>query len=120
METAENVENQSPGRKKQFLGRGTFGEAWLITEENGDCFVEKIINLSNQGEEQSNQQRKVTEHEARVLKKLKHPNIIEFRDVKYHKKGPNKTELVISMEYAEEGSLQSKIDERVKRSRELQ
>ena len=104
-------------REKKWLGKGSFGNAYLITEEKEsgiEIYVEKIINLKI-GEDEM---KKEAELEAKVLKKLRHPNIIKFRDVKYHRKGEH-TELVISMAYAEQGSLESKIKERISLSSEL-
>ena len=53
----------------------------------------------------SEEERKETLREAKILEVLNHPNIIRFKEVYKTKKG----KLCIVMDYADNGDLQSKI-----------
>lgn len=56
----------------------------------------------------SEEERKETLREAKILEVLNHPNIVRFREVYKTKKG----KLCIVMDYADGGDLQSKIKEK--------
>ena len=58
----------------------------------------------------SEEERRETLNEAKILEVLNHPNIVRFREVYKTKKG----KLCIVMDYADGGDLQSKIKERYK------
>jgi NIMA (never in mitosis gene a)-related kinase len=58
----------------------------------------------------SEEERKETLKEAKILEVLNHPNIVRFKEVYKTKKG----KLCIVMDYADGGDLQSKIKERHK------
>ncbi|HLA95300.1 MAG TPA: serine/threonine-protein kinase, partial [Pyrinomonadaceae bacterium] len=82
---------------KQRLGEGHFGEVWLVIETGLDllCAVkhippEKVINQGN------------FFHEAQMLKKAEHPNIIKVYDTGVLSDG----RIYVSMEYLPKGSLE--------------
>lgn len=58
----------------------------------------------------SEQEKRETLFEAKILEVLNHPNIVRFREVYKTKKG----KLCIVMDYADGGDLQSKVKERLK------
>jgi NIMA (never in mitosis gene a)-related kinase len=58
----------------------------------------------------SDEERKETLREAKILEVLSHPNIIRFREVYKTKKG----KLCIVMDYADNGDLQTKIKDKHK------
>lgn len=58
----------------------------------------------------SEEERKETLREAKILEVLSHPNIVRFREVYKTKKG----KLCIVMDYADGGDLQSDIKDRYK------
>ena len=94
-------------KKKQTLGVGSFGTAYLVEcQSNGSLAVIKQIDIAQMSEEE----RRETLNEAKILEVLNHPNIVRFREVYKTKKG----KLCIVMDYADGGDLQSKIKERYK------
>jgi len=58
----------------------------------------------------SEEERRETLREAKILEVLQHPNIVRFREVYKTKKG----KLCIVMDYADGGDLQGKIKEKYK------
>lgn len=68
--------------------------------------VIKQIDIATMSEEE----RKETLREAKILEVLSHPNIVRFREVYKTKKG----KLCIVMDYADGGDLQSNIKDRYK------
>ena len=87
----------------KLLGEGSYGKAFLCTskEDNSYCVI-KQINMTNMNEKEKNE----TVNEAKILKKLDHPNIIKFKDVFQSKKPIS---LNIVTEYADGGDLSIKI-----------
>ena len=91
----------------QTLGVGSFGTAYLVECQNEKVLaVIKQIDIMNMSEEE----RKETLREAKILEVLNHPNIIRFREVYKTKKG----KLCIVMDYADGGDLQLKIKDKYK------
>ena len=58
----------------------------------------------------SEEERRETLNEAKILEVLNHPNIVRFREVYKTKKG----KLCIVMDYADDGDMQGKIKQRFK------
>lgn len=84
------------------LGKGSFGKAFLVqAESDGALCVIKKIDIAKLSE----QEKKETIKEAKILEVLNHPNIIRFKEVYKTKKG----QLCIVMDYADGGDLQGKI-----------
>lgn len=81
-------------RKIGLLAEGAFGKAYLVESlSDGAKCVIKQIDLSNMSDEEKRE----TYNEARILELLKHPGIIRFREV-YRTK---QSKLCIVMDYAE-------------------
>jgi len=94
-------------KKVSTLGTGSFGTAYLVEcQSNGDYAVIKQIDI----QQMSDDERKETLREAKILEVLNHPNIIRFREVYKTKKG----KLCIVMDYADNGDLQTKIKDKHK------
>ena len=71
-------------KKKQTLGVGSFGTAYLVEcQSNGSLAVIKQIDIAQMSEEE----RRETLNEAKILEVLSHPNIVRFREVYKTKKG---------------------------------
>lgn len=80
--------------KKELLGEGSFGRAYLVTAEStGELCVIKEIDVRSMSPEAQ----KETLKEAKIMEGLNHPNIISFREVYKTKKG----NLCIVMDYAD-------------------
>lgn len=94
-------------KKVSTLGTGSFGTAYLVEcQSNKDFAVIKQIDIQSMSDEE----RKETLREAKILEVLNHPNIIRFREVYKTKKG----KLCIVMDYADNGDLQTKIKDKHK------
>lgn len=90
----------------QEIGRGSFGVCYLVKRslpgsEDSLCVV-KEINTA----EMSRDEAKKVESEARIMRSLKHPNIIDFVECFKTKSG----QVCIVMEYADAGNLKNHID----------
>lgn len=81
-------------KKIKLLGEGSYGKAYLVEclKDQTKCVI-KRINLKDLSEEE----KKHTFDEARILELLNHQNIIRFREV-YRSKGEK---LCIVMDYAD-------------------
>jgi len=80
--------------KKNLLGEGSFGRAYLVTAEStGEQCVIKEIDVRSMPLEAQ----KETLKEAKIMEELNHPNIIRFREVYKTKKG----NICIVMDYAD-------------------
>ena len=94
-------------KKVQTLGVGSFGTAYLVECQSDKAFaVIKQIDIQTMSEEE----RKETLREAKILEVLNHPNIVRFKEVYKTKKG----KLCIVMDFADGGDLQGKIKEKYK------
>ena len=94
-------------KKVSTLGVGSFGTAYLVQcMSNNSLAVIKQIDIAQMSEEE----RRETLNEAKILEVLNHPNIVKFREVYKTKKG----KLCIVMDYADDGDLQGKIKQRFK------
>jgi len=85
-------------KKIKVLGKGSFGKALLVSAEsdNSLCVIKKIDIAKLSDEE-----KKETIKEAKILEVLNHPNIIRFKEVYKTKRG----QLCIVMDYADGGDL---------------
>ena len=94
-------------KKVQTLGVGSFGTAYLVEcKSDKKLAVIKQIDIHTMSEDE----RKETLREAKILEVLNHPNIVRFREVYKTKKG----KLCIVMDFADGGDLQGKIKEKYK------
>merc|ERR1711934_1228979 len=95
-------------KKVSTLGVGSFGTAYLVQcQSNNELAVIKQIDIAQMSEEE----RRETLDEAKILEVLNHPNICRFREVYKTKKG----QLCIVMDYADGGDLNEVIKERAKK-----
>jgi len=94
-------------KKVQTLGVGSFGTAYLVNcMSDGSQAVIKQIDIQSMSEEE----RRETLREAKILEVLQHPNIVRFKEVYKTKKG----KLCIVMDYADGGDLQGRIKQKYK------
>lgn len=81
-------------KRIKLLGEGSFGKAYLVEcLSDGSLCVIKQVDISRMSE----QEKKDTLIEAKILEALQHPNIVRFREVYKTKKG----RLCIVMDYAD-------------------
>ena len=86
------------------LGEGSFGKAYLIQRKSdGLHCVMKVIDITRMSE----QERKETLQEAKIIEHLAHPNIVKFIETFKTKRG----KLCIVMDYADGGDIGQKIKE---------
>lgn len=86
-------------KKVKTLGEGSFGKAYLVEcQSDKSLAVIKQIDITQMSEEE----KKETLDEAKIMENLTHPNIIHFREVYKTKRG----KLWIVMDYADGGDLQ--------------
>lgn len=75
MSTSQKYENY---KKLKLLGEGSFGKAFLVEcESDKSKAVIKQMDIGKMSEEE----RRDTLLEAKILERLDHPNIIKFREV---------------------------------------
>merc|ERR1719453_952654 len=93
--------------KKSQIGKGAFGEVWLVTDPlTGEKLVQKEVLLNGLPPSE----RTATLNEVSVLKTLRHPGVIEFRDSFI-----SGDKLHIVMEWASGGDLGKQIELKKKR-----
>lgn len=81
-------------KRIKLLGEGSYGKAYLVEcVSDGSLCVIKQVDLSKMSE----QEKKDTLKEAKILEALRHPNIVRFREVYKTKKG----KLCIVMDFAD-------------------
>ena len=81
-------------KRIKLLGEGSFGKAYLVEYiADGTKYVLKQVDLSKMTDEE----KKDTLKEAKILEAFNHPNIVRFREVYKTKKG----KLCIVMDYAD-------------------
>lgn len=86
----------------QKIGEGSFGKAILVKSiEDGRQYVIKEISISRM----SNKEREESRREVAVLAKMKHPNIVQYRE-SFEENGS----LYIVMDYCEGGDLFKRIN----------
>ena len=82
-------------RKMRIIGAGSFGTAWLVESNfSGKKYALKELCVSTMSE----QDRHLSLNEAKILSRLKHKNVVRYREAFVQ---DNK--LYIAMEYAEQG-----------------
>ena len=107
VEAKKPAKNFETYKKKSTLGVGSFGTAYLVECLSDNSYaVIKQIDIAQMSEEE----RRETLNEAKILEVLSHPNIVRFREVYKTKKG----KLCIVMDYADGGDLQSAVKSRYK------
>ncbi len=88
-------------RKLKVIGKGSFGFAVLVQSVNDrQTYVMKIIDVSKM----ARKQRKDAINEVHVLKAMRHPYIITYKESYMDKRWP-----CIVMDYADVGDLYTKI-----------
>eukprot|EP00356_Strombidium_inclinatum_P014589 CAMPEP_0170493208 /NCGR_PEP_ID=MMETSP0208-20121228/13522_1 /TAXON_ID=197538 /ORGANISM="Strombidium inclinatum, Strain S3" /LENGTH=99 /DNA_ID=CAMNT_0010769101 /DNA_START=18 /DNA_END=317 /DNA_ORIENTATION=+ len=93
---------QESYKKISTLGQGAFGTAYLVECQSEKKFaVIKQIDIKSMSEDE----KRWTLREAKILEVLKHPNIIGFKEVYKTKSG----KMCIVMDYADGGDLAAAI-----------
>ena len=93
----------------KFLGKGAFGSVCLVTrKEDRKTYAMKRINISKLNDKE----KEAALNEVRILASLSHPNIIGYKEAFYDE---NSRTLNIIMEYADDGDINHKIQENLKR-----
>ena len=93
----------------KFLGKGAFGSVCLVTRKaDKRIYAMKSINIGKLDQNQ----REASLNEIRILASLNHPNIIGYKEAFYDE---NSRTLNIIMEYADDGDINHKIQENLKR-----
>ena len=98
-------------KKKGFLGHGAYGHVIKVQNSENEELVLKIISLAGMDDEAI----RATYQEVEIMRKLRHPNIITFKDV--WKSNDNGKSLNILMEYADDGTLEDKLLEKVRENK---
>ena len=91
------------------LGKGSFGTVNIVTrKQDNKIYAMKRVNISSL----SDKDKQSSLNEIRILASLNHPNIIDYKEAFFDEE--TKT-LNIVMEYAEEGDIENKVKENLKR-----
>lgn len=95
------------------IGRGQYGKAHLVRseKEGGFYYIAKTIDLTCL----SSKEKETALQEVALLRRLDHPNIVEYRDNFFMA-----DTLVIIMQYCEGGDLQTFIKEKFKEKKRIQ
>ena len=109
----QSKKNTETYKKIKILGEGSYGKAILVKSNSpgNTLYVMKTIPMNNMSEES----KKKTYGEVKILQRLNHPNIIKFHEVFIIKNAPEKFTLHIIAEYADGGDLFDKIKEHKKK-----
>ena len=90
-------------RKEEFVGRGSFGEAWRVTHlSNGAEYIMKSLHIRGISEADMKRGR----NEIKALKKCNNENIVKYFEDSFEDK-----QLLIVMEFCGEGDLAKAIEE---------
>ncbi|XP_071961360.1 ubiquitin carboxyl-terminal hydrolase BAP1-like [Antedon mediterranea] len=90
--------------KVKVVGKGSYGEVWLVKhKKDKKNYVVKKLELRNA----SKKERVAAEQEAKLLSKLRHPNIVSYKDSFESDDG----HLYIAMGYCDGGDLYNKLKE---------
>lgn len=90
-------------KKVSRIGRGTFGEAWLVTSScSGRRYVIKEVRVDEMSEEELEK----TRTEATILARCKHNSIIRYKE---YFMLSNPATMCLVMEYADGGDLAGKV-----------
>ncbi len=90
--------------KIRVIGKGSYGEVWLVKHKRDKKqYVLKKMELKNA----SKRERRAAELEAKLLAKLKHPNIVSYKDSFETEEGF----LYIAMGFCEGGDLYARLKE---------
>ena len=93
----------------KILGKGSFGTVNIVTrKQDNKIYAMKRVNISSL----SDKDKRSSLNEIRILASLNHPNIIDYKEAFFDE--GTKT-LNIVMEYAEEGDIENKVKENLKR-----
>ena len=93
----------------KILGKGSFGTVNIVTrKQDNKIYAMKRVNISSL----SDKDKQSSLNEIRILASLSHPNIIDYKEAFFDEE--TKT-LNIVMEYAEEGDIENKVKENLKR-----
>uniref|UniRef100_A0A0B6ZPA0 non-specific serine/threonine protein kinase n=1 Tax=Arion vulgaris TaxID=1028688 RepID=A0A0B6ZPA0_9EUPU len=85
------------------IGKGSYGEVWLAKhKKDKKQYVLKKMNMGKA----SQRERKSAEQEGKLLSKLRHPNIVSYKD-----SFENDGFLYIAMQYCEGGDLYARLKE---------
>lgn len=95
----------------KIIGRGQYGKARLVrAEKEKSCCVAKTIDLTCL----SSKERETALQEVALLRRLDHPNIVEYKDSFFMAET-----LVIIMQYCEGGDLQSYIKDKFREKQRI-
>lgn len=98
------ISEQQLYKRLRLLGEGSFGKAFLVESlKTRELLVLKQMDLSRM----SSSEKAQIIRESKILEAMKHPNIINFREVYRTKRG----KLCIVMDFAENGDLSARIAE---------
>nr|XP_006811353.1 PREDICTED: serine/threonine-protein kinase Nek4-like [Saccoglossus kowalevskii] len=90
--------------KIRVVGKGSYGEVWLVKhKKDRKQYVLKKMDLQNA----SKRERKAAELEAKLLSKLRHPNIVSYKDSFETEQGF----LFIAMGFCDGGDLYTRLKE---------